>query len=116
MLGDMVFLQYKLPTTTTALLLLTILLGSRARLKDRGRIHILDTKLVDGTVVTCTHLWLANVVIIQVRVLLEGKVDWHCMPGANSTLMMDGLHIVSLHHTRRYRVLNLLTMDLLREL
>lgn len=116
MLGDMVFLQYKLPTTTTALLLLTILLGSRARLKDRGRIHILDTKLVDGTVVTCTHLWLANVVIIQVRVLLEGKVDRHCMPGAYSTLMMDGLHIVSLHHTRRYRVLNLLTMDLLREL
>ena len=103
MLSYMVFLEHELATTTAALLFLTILLrGPRAGLKDRGWIHILDAKLMHGSVVTCAHLGLANIVVIQVRVLLKGEVDWHAMTGAHSALMVDGLHIVSLNHARRY--------------
>ena len=71
---------------------------------------------MNGAVVTRTHLWLRDVVVIYVAILPKLHLNRDWVTRARPALMVDSLHIGILSHTWWKAVRNLLTMDLLGQL
>ena len=87
-----------------------------SRLKDRGRVHILNTELMHCPVVARTHLLWRDAAVIHMGVWLDSKAYGDGVARADSALVVHVLHIGLLNHARVHAVWNLLTMNLLWQL